>query len=169
MKYLYVSLMLIALIIYSLPAYADASRDYIDNEVAEWTRLADEDGQVILESIVDLIKEDLVVYCLSLAPGRYHIYVSGGMKIEDIDLSIDTANGKNIDSDTSPDKIPIVVAAIHETTDLILTLTPCSSTGEFAEDYYCIVIASEGKGEILSMSEPETVKQKTEGSEQPQG
>jgi hypothetical protein len=150
MRIAFFALAVSALIVLAMPSYADEAKDYIDNEVAEWTRIANADGYNILDTIVDTIGADPLTYTFELGPGKYHLYASGGMNITDIDTTATGPEDKELDSDSSPDKIPILVFKITEPTAVTVTLAQFSETEEYVDDYFCLLITAEGEGEIIS-------------------
>jgi hypothetical protein len=143
----------LALVLFaSVPAAADEARDYIDGEVADWAGIAANNGYNILGTYVGTIGEEEVVYSLQLAPGTYHFYSSGGLHIEDLDLYVYDEEGKELGSDTLPDKIPVVVINLDERTDLTLSATAFSFTEGYSSDYFCVLVTCEEAGEILQFS-----------------
>lgn len=136
----------------SIPAAADEARDYIDGEVADWAGIATDNGYVILGTYIGNIGGEEVIYSLELAPGIYHLYSSGGLRIEDLDLYVYDEDGKELGSDTLPDKIPIVVINLNERTELTISATAFSFTEGYSSDYFCVLVTCEGEGEILRFS-----------------
>jgi hypothetical protein len=144
MRTLFLLPAVIALLLAAAPASADDARNFIDDQLSQWNQLAAEDGYTVLQAIVDRIGPDSLTYTYDLDPGKYHVWISGGMNIEDIDATVTDASGKVLDSDTKPDKIPILVFILDQPQEVKVVLTQCSSTDNLVNDFFCLVLASEG-------------------------
>lgn len=145
-------LSIIAVLALALPAFADEAEDYIDEEVAEWTEIANNNDFVILDTIVEMVRDEVTIR-MELAPGVYHFYSSGGLHVEDLDLYISDAEGMDINSDTLVDKIPIVVILLDEPTIVDIRVDAWSYEAGYDEGYYCLLITCEDDGDILEVFE----------------
>lgn len=143
---------LVILLLASTPAIAETPGQYMDKEVEEWTDIALKNGFNILETYRDEIGADSVTYTLELAPGVYHLYFSGGMNVEDLDVYIYSPDGYTLTSDTLPDKIPITVIMLDEPASVDVEITAWSFTSSHSDGLYCLLVTCEDEGEILSMS-----------------
>jgi hypothetical protein len=149
------NVLIVSLFVFLLatPVYADTATDYIDNEIAEWTEIANNDGFTILDTYSGEIGIEYLTYKLELAPGVYHFYGSGGENVTDLDMYINSQDGMPINSDTLPDKIPIVVIKLAESATVALELTAYSFTPGSTSGLFCVLVTCENEGEILSMTE----------------
>ena len=120
-----------------------SGRDAIDKEVADWTLLAGTDGYHILDTIVSTISSEPVVLQFDLGPGTYHINASGGMNISDLDAVVKDSTGKQLDSDTEPDKIPMMDFTIPFRDKIQVTLTVSTFAKGATEDYFCLLVEGE--------------------------
>ena len=141
-----------ALLLIALPAPADEARDYIDNEVEEWHEVAEGNGYNILGTYIGAIGEDDITYLFDLAPGVYHFYASGGMYVEDLDSFAYDKDGEELDNDTLPDKIPILVLELTERQEVEIVGSAWSLDEGHDQGYFCLVVTCEDEGEIHSVS-----------------
>ena len=151
MKVLNVLIVSLFVFLLAAPVYADTATDYIDNEIAEWTDIANNDGFNILDTYSGEIGMEYITYELELAPGVYHFYGSGGENITDLDIYIYGQDGMPINSDSLPDKIPIVVINLNERAIVSVQLTAYSFTPGSSRGLYCVLVTCENEGEVISM------------------
>lgn len=125
---------------------------YIENEIAEWTDIADNNNYTVLATYIGEIGSDDVTCTIELEPGIYHFYSSGGLLVEDIDIYIYDQDGRELDSDTDPDKIPILEIELDEITAIDVVITPFSYLAGFNEGLFCLLVTCEDEGEILGFT-----------------
>ncbi|MCX6645085.1 MAG: hypothetical protein NTY09_01810 [bacterium] len=152
MKILNVLIVSLFVFLLATPVYADTATTYIENEIAEWTEIANNDGFKILETYSGEIGTEYLTYELELAPGVYHFYASGGENVTDLDMYLYGQDGIPINSDTLPDKIPIVVIKLDEPATVSVELTAYSFTPGSTKGLFCVLVTCENEGEVLSMS-----------------
>jgi len=139
---------LAVMLLLSVPAGADEAQDYIGNEINDWIGIANSDGYNVLGTYVGTVGAEEVVYNYELGPGVYHLYASGGLHISDLDVYIYDAEGIELGSDSLPDKIPIVVLKLAEAVKAEVRIGAFSFDEGYSSDYFCIVVTSEGEGEV---------------------
>jgi hypothetical protein len=147
-----ISLAVIILLV-SIPVFADTAETYIENEVAAWTAIADKDGFNILQTYTGEIGSDNITYDLELTPGVYHLYASGGENIQDLVMYIYGSDGQVLNSDALADKIPICVIMIGESATISVEVTAWSFVSGSTKGLFCLLIACEDEGEILSTTQ----------------
>ncbi len=138
------------------PVFADEARDYIDNEIADWTRIGVSNGYEILGTYIGEVGSEDVIYTFDLAPGTYRLYSSGGSRIEDLDLFVNDTEGRQLGSDTRSDKIPIVQFQIAERTEVEVRAQAWSFVAGYELGYFCLLVTAVTEGEIYEF-EGETV------------
>lgn len=143
----------LTVLLFATPVYADSASDYIENEIMEWTEIVANDGFNILDTYSGEIGAENITYQLELAAGVYHFYSSGGQNVEDLDLYIYGENRIQLNSDTLPDKIPIVVIKLDNTATVSVEISAWSFNPGFSRDMFCLLVTCEDQGEILSMSD----------------
>lgn len=131
---------------------------YIENELTEWRTTAENQGYEILGEYMGTVyggaNEDGIIcgeetWTMQLGPGFYTLYASGGAHIQDLDLTVNDADGKPLGSDTSGDNIPVVRIILSETTDVKVIFTACSYDPGFEDGLVCLVVATDADGEIV--------------------
>ncbi len=143
---------LISLLLLSVPAFADEESDYIENEAAEWTEIAENNGYNILGTYIAGITDEDVYYTADLDPGIYHFYSSGGLNVLDLDMFIYDPDGIELGSDTYGDKIPIVVIRLDERTIVEVQVQAWSFEEGYTSGDFCIVLAAEDEGSVNEWS-----------------
>jgi len=139
---------LISLLLITVPAFADEESDYIENEAAEWTEIAENNGYNVLGTYIAPITEEDVYYTADLDPGKYHFYSSGGLNVLDLDMFIYDPDGIELGSDTYGDKIPIVVIQLDERTSVQVQVQAWAFEEGFDTGDFCIVLAAEEEGYV---------------------
>lgn len=153
MKIIRTAAFVFILFLLASPVYADSPEKFIEDEIAEWTEIAVNNGFNILETYSGEIGVDNIRYQLELTSGVYHFYSSGGTNVQDLDLHIYGIDGYTINSDSLPDKIPIVVIMLAETATVDVEINAWSFEPGNSKGLFCILVTCEDEGEILSMSE----------------
>ncbi len=136
----------------AVPTYADEAADYILNDVAEWTEIAEGNDFNILGTYTGRIGSSGMIYSFDLAPGVYHFYSSGGKNIDDLDLALYDKDGFELNSDAMIDKIPIVVVKLDERTELEAEITAWSFKPGYNSGLFCLLLTSEDEGEVYDFS-----------------
>jgi hypothetical protein len=140
------AVVLTGVLLLAVAAYADEARDYIENEVDDWTQIADNNGFEVLHTEIATIDGDNIAYYLDLAPGTYKIYASGGLHMTDLDMFAYAENGDELDVDQESDKIPMVEFSIEERQEIKLQVSAFSFEEGFDEEFFCFVVTSEEEG-----------------------
>ncbi|MCX6646649.1 MAG: hypothetical protein NTY09_09850 [bacterium] len=134
------------------PVYAGEAEDSILNEIAQWTTIANLDQYNILGIYICEIGTDPLVSTLDLGPGKYHLYMSGDMRIQDIDATLYESGGEAIVGDTLPDKEPILVFRLRERASVNLEIDPFAFTEGDDTGYVCVLVVSEEGGEVFDFT-----------------
>jgi len=141
-----------------VPSFAQIEWDYIEKEVFDWLSIAYDNGYDVLESKIDVIGTNDVAWSIDIAPGKYKIYASGGLRVTDIDTFVFDESGEQLDYDNEPDKIPIVEFTVDFRQTILFTISAYSFEEGFDEGDYCFVIASLEKGGQVFSAERKIVQ-----------
>ena len=138
--------------------------EFIENEMAEWTTIAENNDYNILDSYIgDITSQDSFITYV-LMPGKYIFYASGGMDVADLDMFILDMDEDVLEQDTEPDKIPIVELLIEERTAILVQMHAWAFKPGYHLGYYCLVVCADGDGEIAEVEYPDNSANKKASS-----
>ncbi len=126
---------------YDLPVNDSRDWDYISSVMDDYMELVIDEGYEMIYDEVELIDPyNQRTIRITLGRGDYIIFGEGGLRVDDLDLSVYDENNRLIAEDNMTDNFPICEFSVRESTPVEIDVVAYAMASGWDAGYYLLVI-----------------------------
>jgi len=120
-----------------------SDHEYVNGVLDDYMDMVIDEGLEMIYDEVELLDEYGKTVQITLGRGDYVIYAEGGLRINDLDMSVYNEDGYVLAEDTLTDNYPICEFTIYESTSVEIEVYPYDMDAGWDEGYYVLVVTRE--------------------------